>query len=138
MGAVPCLRCWDRNLICLPQPPPPGLPPSGSPRDDDGGGARESGESAPDDAAVPGGGASDGLAPVNSFLAYFLSRLAVGTGAPVLLAAVAALLHEDRPPSGTRGGVDSELGGMGEVKGASAAAAASGSLLDRRLLEATV
>ena len=32
LGGVPCLRCWDRNLLCLPQPAP--ASPPGSPRED--------------------------------------------------------------------------------------------------------
>ena len=125
LGGVPCLRCWDRNLLCLPQPAPPGVSRPGSPREDSA--RRPSGEPAPD----------------NSFLANFVSRLEFSAVAPVLLAAVTAFLHGDGTPSATFGGAGAEAafggGGRGAVaEAAAAAAAASGSLLDRELLEGTV
>lgn len=128
--SVPCLRCWDRNLLCQPQEPPQ----PGSPR-----GA----QAPPEDADAQGGGAgadhgggnstdaaADTDGPASPFLASFLSRCDLGAVAPAFVGAVTSLLRPDS--------AETAVAGAAAESGGGAAAAATAGLLDRKLLAATV
>ncbi len=141
LGGVPCLRCFERNLVCLPQQPPArkrgARPPTAAT-----GGHQEQ-------AAVTDGAshAEDNNEDVpNAFLASFLERWQPSAVAPAFAQAVQGLAQQqqqqleqppgpnlDWPPAGIRG-----QGGPTLAEPAAAAAAAAPGPLDQGLVAAAM